>query len=229
MEKLIHERSIALGLALDASSHATYDSAMNSYLNFCSIHAFPVEPTPEILSFFMVYMSHHIEPRSVAAYLSGISSKLESHFPNVRAARNSMLVKRTLAGCKRLRSKPIHRKSPLSRDHLTKAGTSITAASTHDDLLFVCMLWVGFLALLHLGELTIPDNVSLQNPRKLTRRSSLEFVPGGLAFWLPTHKADRTFEGSRIVVLERYGLPLLTTFRRYLASRDTLAPVNPYL
>ena len=100
-ECLLRERAIALGLAIDHSTLKNYSSALNSYLSFVQIHDFPVEPTPDTLSFYAVFMSHHIEPRSVSTYLSGIFQQLEPYFPNVRAARLSPLVERTMKGCMR--------------------------------------------------------------------------------------------------------------------------------
>lgn len=231
LDELVHKRSIALGLALDNASQSSYSSALNSYLTFCALHNFPIEPTADTLSFFVVYMSHHIEPRSVGSYLSGIVSQLEPHFPNVRAVRNGMLVARTLKGCKRLRSKPIRRKQPISRDHLRRALRSLTPLSLYDDVLFVAMLCTGFYGLLRLGEMTMPDNPSLRNPRKYSRRSSVEWIPQGFAFWLPTHKTDTTFEGSRIVIPHKDDVSVnaIPTFRRYLALRDAQFPFHPFL
>ena len=96
MERLIHERAIALGNVIDRSTLSNYSSALNSYLNFVKLHNLPVEPTPETLSFYTVYMCHHVNPRSVNTYLSGISQQLEAHFPSVKEARNSTIVRRTL-------------------------------------------------------------------------------------------------------------------------------------
>ena len=42
------------------------------------------------------------------------------------------------------------------------------SSSLHDDLLFVAQLLTGFFALLRLGELTVPDDVYLRNPSKIT-------------------------------------------------------------
>ena len=97
--KLVLERAIALGNVMDKSTLSNYGSALNSYLNFVTQHDFPVEPTTEILSFFTVYMCHHINPRSVNTYLTGISQQLETYFPDVKNARNSPLLCRTLQGC----------------------------------------------------------------------------------------------------------------------------------
>jgi hypothetical protein len=117
-ERLVHERAIALGMSIDKTTARTYSSALNSYLTFCKLHGRPVDPTPDTLSFFVVYMSHHIKPSSVESYLSGICNQLEHHFPQVRAARNNRLVSNTLAGCKRLRGSDTHRKHPLTHSDL---------------------------------------------------------------------------------------------------------------
>ena len=102
--RLLREHAIALGLAIDTSTLKNYSSALNSYLSFVRIHNFAVEPTPDTLSFYTVFMSHHIKPRSVSTYLSGICQQLEPYFPHVRAARHSPLVEQTLKGCMRLKS-----------------------------------------------------------------------------------------------------------------------------
>ena len=105
-DRLLRERAIALGLAIDTSTLKTYGSALNSYLTFTRLHDLPVEPTPDTLSFFVVFMSHHIEPRSVRSYLSGICQQLEPYFPNIRSSRHSPLVERTMKGCLRLKVHP---------------------------------------------------------------------------------------------------------------------------
>ena len=94
-ECLLRERALALGQAIDISTWKNYGSALNSYLTFVRIHDFPVEPTADTLSFFTVFMCHHIKPDSVDSYLSGICQQLEPYFPSVREVRKSMLCKRT--------------------------------------------------------------------------------------------------------------------------------------
>jgi len=63
----------------------------------------PVDPTPDALSLFTVYMCHHIKPDSIDTYLSGIFQQLKPYFPHVCKVRRSHLVHCTLQGCKQLR------------------------------------------------------------------------------------------------------------------------------
>ena len=62
LERLNHERSIALGYAIDSRSHLAYTSALNSYISFCNLHEFPIEPTENTLSYFTVYVPSHLPP-----------------------------------------------------------------------------------------------------------------------------------------------------------------------
>ncbi len=80
LEKLYHKRCLALGSAIDTATLGPYNSALNSYITFCKIHHFPVQPTVDTMSYFIVFMSSHIKPESVSFYLSGICNRLENFF-----------------------------------------------------------------------------------------------------------------------------------------------------
>ncbi|KAI0832408.1 hypothetical protein BC628DRAFT_312267 [Trametes gibbosa] len=221
LERLVHERAIALGHALDTSTKLAYSSALNSFLNFVHLHHLPIDPTPETLSLYATYMCHHIEPRSVDSYLSGICSELEAFYPAVRTARVSPLVSRTMKGFKRLRSKPVVRKRALSKDELQHALTSLGASPSYDDVLFAAILTTGFHALLRLGELVWPDNVALQTYRKLTMRATVKLTDGAFEFLLPAHKADAFFEGNHILVQRSATAPdPHSAFCRYLKKKN---------
>ncbi|KIY47679.1 hypothetical protein FISHEDRAFT_44724 [Fistulina hepatica ATCC 64428] len=189
--RLEFERAVAIGASIDPSSTLTYSSALQSYLTFCRLHGFPIDPTPDTLSFYVVYMCHHIKPSSVNSYLSGICSQLEPFFPHVRHTRSSNIVRRTLTGCLKLYSSPTQRKRPLHRDELLRIAPRFTSTTIFDDILWWTMLLTGFYGLLRLGELVIPDNTLLRDDRKLVRRLSVHFEPTAFSFHLPTHKADR--------------------------------------
>lgn len=225
-ERLFHERAVALGNVLDKSTLSNYNSALNSYLTFVKLHDLPVEPTPDTLSLFTVYMCHHINPRSVNTYLSGISQQLESTFPGVKEARNSTIVRRTLQGCMRMKGVATVRKRALTIDDLQVVLNHYLTSTLHDDLLFQAMLLTGFFGLLRLGELTFPDDVSLHNWKKVTRRNTVTLLPTHYEFLLPGHKADHFFEGNRIIIpAVRFRHRPLHHFSYYLTSRDTLHPV----
>jgi hypothetical protein len=88
------------------------------------------------------------------------------------------------------------------------------------------MLVMGFFGLLRLGEMAFPNDLSLQNWKKVTRRNTLKLLPDHYEFLLPGHKADRFFEGNKIVIpAQRFGLEPLRLFTRYLTSRDNIHPV----
>ena len=227
-ERLLRERAIALGQSIDISTLKTYGSSLNSYLSFVRLHNLPVEPTPDTLSFFVVFMSHHIEPRSVKSYLSGICQQLEPYFENVRASRHTPLVERTMKGCLRLHSSAIHRKRALTLADLALVLSTLSQSRQHDDLLFQTMLLTGFFALLRLGELSFPNDKKLRNWKKVTKRSSVILSDDQYEFFLPSHKADPFFEGNHIIVKRQQydDINPLLMFTTYLHFRDSAFPLS---
>ena len=197
-EKLVRERSIALGQAIDQSTLKSYSSALNSYLSFMWLHNFPVEPTPDTLSFYTVFMCHHIVPDSVSSYLSGICLQLEPYFPEIRASRLSPLVERTLKGCHRLRGIATKRKRALSFDDLFLVFHTLSQSTSHNDLLFLAMLLTGFFALMRLGELSFPNDRQLRNWRKVTKRLTVIITNNQYKFLLPSHKADHSSKETEL-------------------------------
>ena len=232
MDRLINEWSISLGYSLNSSSFGAYTSALNSYLTFCNLHHLPVDPTPDTLSFYIVFLSSHINPKSVNSYLSGICRQLELFFPEIRRHHKSLLVSRTMAGCLRRFGTPTKRKSPFSRADLQHVLDSLPPTPSHDDLLFCAILLTGFHALMRLGELVFPDKRALRNYRKISLRHTVQVsvLPPQYSFFLPSHKGDRTFEGNTIIVqkLDSTTDPY-SSFLAYLTSRDALFPLHPEL
>jgi len=53
---LLRKHAVAVACAIEPSSVSSYSSAVMSYFDFFSSHALPVEPTPDTLSFYAVYM-----------------------------------------------------------------------------------------------------------------------------------------------------------------------------
>ncbi|TDL28543.1 hypothetical protein BD410DRAFT_811641 [Rickenella mellea] len=189
-------------------------SRQKSYLSFCKLHHLPLDPTPDTLSFFVVYMAHHINPSSVASYLSGICSTLEPHFPGIRQARQSILKQFSTA---------VHRKSPLPLEALHHSNQTLSTSPSHDSLLFLAMLCTGFFALLRLGELASPDNPQLRSFRKIIMRHTVHLDSDFFGFTLPYHKADRFFEGNEVRIQRQPGsFDPRRIFLAYLSRRDDL-------
>jgi len=92
-------RALALSHSVDHSTCQVYSSALNSWLAFANMHHFPIEPTINMLSYFIVYMSSHISPRSVKSYLSGLVQQLEPDFPSIREIWSSRLISKVMRGC----------------------------------------------------------------------------------------------------------------------------------
>lgn len=228
-ERLVHERAVALGYAIDISTQNTYSSHLQSYLTFCKTHGFPVEPTPDTLSFYTVYMCHHIKPTSVDSYLSGICNQMEPLFPNIRTVRKSPLVSRTLAGCKRMLGSSTIRKRPLSPDDV-KACLERFSSSSFDDLLFCAILVAGFLGLHRLGELVKPSRGEAWRKTIPRTSATLDSRTRLFAYTLPASKTDHIFEGSRIIIAEHLpGVPSFDLFVKYLDARDRRFPLSPAL
>ncbi len=224
-ERLVHERSIALGNSLDSSTRLTYNSHLQSYLAFCKAHNMPVDPTPDTLSFYVVYMAHYINPKSLPSYLSGIVSSIEHLFPEARANRMASVVKRTLQGCQRLHPHETRRKRALMYSDLDHLLSLTTISASWDDILFATITLTGFYGLLRLGELVYPDAVASRNILKTIKRHSLELQANSYQFHLPAHKADRFFEGNVVLINSSTTtadpLPL---FKLYLQMRDNAYP-----
>lgn len=231
LDRLQRERAIAIGASLEQSSILVYNSHFQSYLNFCKMHNLPTDPTPDTLSYYTVYMCHHIKPESVGTYLSGICSSLEPFFPNVRLVRKHHLVTQTLAGMKKLRSGTVNRQRPLLDADLCHLLTSLNASRTHDTKLLLAIIFVGFHALMRLGELTWPDKTEHQDWRKVILRHSVQ-APTAIhvSFFLPFHKADRLYEGNVVMVQARSDdLDPIKVFKTYLQSHDSLFPFSAAL
>jgi len=230
LDRFLRERAIALGHTLDASTLRTYNSAFTSFMTFIRAHNFPMPPSEDTLSFYIVYMSHHISPRSITTYLSGIVQQLEPFYPDIRTIRNSKLIQRTLQGCMKVHARPTRRKLPLTLSDISAVALHYHQQPAHDDLLFLAILITGFFALLHLGEMVFPDDTSIRDWRKISCWRTVSLSPDRFTFQLPFHKADHFFAGNEILVTRgTTAIDPIQHFRSYLASRDSLLPLHSAL
>ncbi|KZV93609.1 hypothetical protein EXIGLDRAFT_573527, partial [Exidia glandulosa HHB12029] len=183
-----------LDLAAQLSPGLVITSHLRSYVGFCRRHNLPYDPTPDTLSLYVAYESHFIDTRSVKSYLSGVCNALEPIFPGVRDARASPLVKNTIVGRLKMAQTAVTRKSPLSAEDVARMVTKYGNGS-HNDILFACLLAIGFSGLHRLGELVWPDTKALQSSRKCITLASLTCAADHFEYDLPGHKGNRFFEG----------------------------------
>ncbi|PPQ83139.1 LOW QUALITY PROTEIN: hypothetical protein CVT26_008293 [Gymnopilus dilepis] len=141
LDRLRHERAIALGFALEPASISSYSSAFHSCkLAFCTSHGFSVEPTPDTLSF-----------------LRSLHFQLEGLYPEVRTVHKHPLVVKTLTGCTKLRALPTIGKRPLTRAEVGEVFAHLKASCSK---LFRAILTTSFLGLLRLGECAARQGVT---------------------------------------------------------------------
>ncbi|KAG1871099.1 hypothetical protein C8R48DRAFT_596260 [Suillus tomentosus] len=232
-ECLFRECSIVLGFAIETSTSAAYDSHLNSYITFCQLHHRPIDPTPDTLSYYVIWLAHHIEPRSVDNYLSGIANRLKMLFPDVRNARRSPLVSQTLQGCKRRLSKPVKQKLPLGVDDLARIAERIVQQREpdYDNKLFQAMLLTRFRSLQHLGESTWSDSHKLQSYKKVALRHTFSSNTESFRYCLPYQKNDSLSTGSQIIVFvdPNHLIDPVSHVMRYLAAHNSLFLHHPAL
>lgn len=228
--QLVATRAQLLQNALALRSKSAYGAAFRSYMRFCEIHNFSLQPTTDTLTFYIAYMSSYVQPHTVATYLSGIIFHLQEIFPETRQVRESWLVKRTLQGALRLRSLPVKRKRHLVPSDLDAAIASVHADPNYDRILFCAMLFVGFHGLLRTSELTLTDDESLQDYRRVMMRTHLKKTAFGFSILLSGHKADQSHLGNDVILAARDDpLDPRTPLLAYLVLRDSNFPLSPFL
>jgi hypothetical protein len=170
-------------------------------------------------------MSQFIKPSSVESYLTGIVHYLSPFYPELSKWRSSQIVTQALKGCKKLKASAVHRKRALTLNDLNNVSKQLNQSNSYDDRLFLAILLSGFFGLLRLGELVYPNDKSLDDPRKMTKRNSMHLQASHMRFLLPYHKADRFFQQNTILILPN-GRPCdpIRAMARYIVLRDRHFP-----
>lgn len=175
-------------------------------------------------------MSHHIRPSSVTTYLSGIVDQLEPWYPEARTNRLLPVVKKSLAGMKRLRGTPQRRRMPLTAVHLLHMIEALCHSTDHDDQLFLSQVMTGWNALMRTAEFTLPDAIDKRDYRKVSKRATVKLSSTDYSFTLPGHKADQFFAGNLILVCSSTTVSNpVPIFSTYLSSRDRRFPYHDSL
>jgi hypothetical protein len=154
-------------------------------------------------------------------------------FPDVRVARRSPLVTRTLQGCKRRLSKPVRQKIPLGLDDLARIVDVVQHDNNcrYDNTLFLAMLLTGFKTLQRLGEMPWPDATKLQSYKKVALRHTLSSTNTCASYMLPYQKNDSLRQGCKILIQAEPHSTIdpLVHMLRYLDARDSTFLHHPAL
>src|SRR5258708_4578907 len=226
LDHLRSQQAIYLSNCLDASTKVSYQSGFNSYLTFCNLHNFDLEPSPETLSFFIAFMARPsgktLSICTITSYLSGIAHHLEPFYSIIQSVRKHPLVVKTLQGAEKTDGRLISRKLPIEDEHLRLLVTKLGTSTEYDDYLFLAICFTAYHGLMRLGELVVPDNPKLLNFHKLSLHHTVVFTHDQpmhtFKFNLPTHKTDRRYHGNSVVIQSRHPpLDPVSVFSRYLS------------
>ncbi|KXN82286.1 hypothetical protein AN958_02766 [Leucoagaricus sp. SymC.cos] len=170
-------------------------------------------------------MSQHIKPSLVENYLTRIIHYMTPLYPEVRCWWSTALVTQALCRCKKLYPKLISRCHPLLPSKIDLLTSDYIHRPAHDDLLFLTQVLFGFVCLLWLGKLVFSDDQSLDAPQKFPLQKSVSLITEAASFFLPYHKADRFFEGNKIMALSNNTLSdPVSALTHYFNSHDNFFP-----
>lgn len=229
LECLVQECAINISYAKDWTTQAGYSSALQSYIHFCHIHDFNINPTTNTLLLFIAWLCTFIKPKSVGTYLSRICAKLEDMYPDVQANWKSPLVKNTLRGASKHFGMDMNWKDPLAIEHIIRVAESLGNNPSFDDSLFLMILLCAFFGIHRLGELVDHDKPSLQDSNKTIKRLSVKFYENNecLSYWLPKHKADILFARSEVIIKAFHeSFDPVPFIIKYISSRDHRFPLH---
>ena len=211
--------------AIEQSTKNNYSTGARDYIRFCTLHNFDLDPTPSTLSRYIAYTSRHIA--SGPKYLTGARHYLKQLYPHFDESRSNPLVQATIRGSKKVRADPVKRKPPLQISHILLFYER--RLNSYNDLLFAVIISCAFYGCHRIGELTIPNQKSLFDWRKVIKRSSLKFEQGRAGYRLPYHKSDPFYQGTDILHSLQQAANPVSLLKDYCSARDKLHGARPAL
>ncbi|KAF8999475.1 hypothetical protein BDZ89DRAFT_1147682 [Hymenopellis radicata] len=217
LDELVHFLQV---YAIEKSTRKGYATGARDYARFCKNHHLPLDPTSETLSRYIAYTSRYI--KSAPKYLTGAKHFIEEFYPDFAANQATAAVQATIRGANKMRADPIQRKPPLRTHHLQSALNQANATNIYDDLLFAPILSCGFYACHRAGELTMSNDKSLCDWRKVIKRASLHFTKDSAGYTLPYHKGNPLYHGTAILFIDQEVASPLKLLKRYVRRSDKL-------
>lgn len=161
-----------------SNTKKTYQSHLNSYLQFCGhLQILPVPVTEHTVTLYAAYLARRLAPSSVRQYLNIIRIlHLESGLPHPFA--DSWLVKTTLRGIEKVKGKTIKRKAPVTPTILLGIKQRLNL-SDHCDAIFWAACLVLFFGMLRKSNL-FQDTGAFDPTKQLTRDCFIACANAGL-------------------------------------------------
>lgn len=211
--------------AIETSTKNNYSTGARDYIRFCTTHNLSLDPTPSTLSRYIAFTSKHIA--SGPKYLTGARHYLKQFYPHFDESRSNPLVQATIRGSKKIRADPVNRKPPLRTFHIQQFYD--LRHHSYNDLLFATIISCAFYGCHRIGELTIPNQKSLLDWRKIIKRSSLKLELKHAGYHLPYHKADPFYQGTDMLFTEQDIANPVSLLKEYCSARDKLHGARPAL
>lgn len=217
----------------EASTRRGYVTANKSWRLFVRTYHLPLLPSTYSLQLYAAFLTAR-GIRAPAQFFSALAWEFAPQLRRWEKMRSHPLVRNAIFGGRKFNAQPIKR-SPalLPAELLAFFMATLSAPHSHDDLLALTLAVVGFGALMRLGELVLPQHVGDRDERKYIKRSSVRVVGvSEFHFHLPYHKADRSWRGSNVAILEENSIPdfnFVKLISLFLTSRDRLPVRSKFL
>lgn len=211
--------------AIEQSTKNNYSTGARDYIRFCTSHNLSLDPTPSTLSRYIAYTSKHIA--SGPKYLTGARHYLKQLYPSFDESRSNPLVQATIRGSKKVRADPVKRKPPLRTSHILQFYELRHLSYNH--LLFATIISCAFYGCHRIGELTVPNQKSLFDWKKIIKRASLKLELAQAGYHLPYHKSDPFYQGTDILFCSQKIANPVSLLKEYTTARDKLHGARPAL
>jgi hypothetical protein len=209
--------------SIETSTAKNYRTGARDYIQFCVKHSLPLNPTPQTLSRYISYTSQFIT--SGPKYLSGARHFLCDLYPDFDDNRSSPLVQATIAGSRKIRADPVHRKLPLQPCHLLAFLERTHSTRDYDDFLFAIILSCSIYACHRVGELVIKIDRDLFDWRKIIKQSSFHISDTRAGYTLPYSKRIASIEA--LTFYSPHILSLTPSFYSEPMSLDVMLSMEP--
>ncbi|GAA5916593.1 hypothetical protein JCM5296_007214 [Sporobolomyces johnsonii] len=191
------------------------------------MYGYPLFPTHDSLSLYVIYRGRSVVPTTVASDLSGLAFFFSAANPKRWAAvRDSAKVVRAITGNTKSNSHVPRKAIPLDLDQLVSGIALALASPSYTNLLWSAITALTFLSCARAQEVTKYDNVTYRDTRKRIMHDTVRIMAKGFSALLPYHKADPLYTGSMVWFAADDAGNLFDVVCLYLKARDSKFPLS---